>query len=100
MDTDQTNCGWLFLGVLSGTFSEMLASIRDQLPTETRMFYLTLPNNRSMSYYPENNATHFFTKPPQSFDLTRDYEVGLPEILVSTTYFNVEDKRILESLSL
>ena len=70
----------------------MLASIRYQLPTETRMFYLTLSNNSSMSYDPENNATHFFTKLPHSFDLTGDCGVGLSEILFSTTYFNVEDK--------
>ena len=55
------------------------------------MFYLTLPSNSSMDYYPENTASHFYTKLPQDVTLSGDYEVGLSEIQLSNTYFNIED---------
>eukprot|EP00745_Piridium_sociabile_P016481 TRINITY_DN24483_c1_g2_i1.p3 TRINITY_DN24483_c1_g2~~TRINITY_DN24483_c1_g2_i1.p3 ORF type:complete len:255 (+),score=34.22 TRINITY_DN24483_c1_g2_i1:1052-1816(+) len=53
------------------------------------MFYLTLPSNSSMEYYPDNQPSHFLTKLPQAIELNADYEVGLSEILVSNTYFNL-----------
>ena len=56
------------------------------------MFYLTLPSNSSMQYYPQNSASHFYTRLPQDVELNNDYEVGLSEIQLSNTYFNVEDK--------
>ena len=53
-------------------------------------FYLTLPSNSSMSQYPDNHGGHFYTKLPQSLDLsTIDYEVGLAEIQYSNTFSNV-----------
>ena len=51
------------------------------------MFYLTLPSNSSMEYYPDNTTSHYFTKLPQDIHLTGDYEVGLSEILFSNTLF-------------
>lgn len=56
------------------------------------MFYLTLPSNSSMEYYPDNSASHYFTKLPQAINLTGEYEVGLCEIQFSNTYFNVRDR--------
>lgn len=53
------------------------------------MFYLTLPSNSSMEYYPDNTASNYFTKLPQDINLTGDYEVGLSEIQFSNTYFNI-----------
>ena len=53
-------------------------------------FYLTLPSNSSMSQYPDNHGGHFYTKLPQSIDLSAMvYEVGLAEIQYSNTYANV-----------
>ena len=54
-------------------------------------FYLTLPSNSSMSQYPDNHGGHFYTKLPQSIDLSaKGFEVGLAEIQYSNTYANVK----------
>lgn len=53
------------------------------------MFYLTLPSNSSLQYYPDNSASHYFTKLPQTIDLERDFEVGLSEIQLPNSYLNV-----------
>ena len=42
-------------------------------------FYMTLPSNSSTDVFPNNNATEFQTKLPQTYHL-KDYEVGLAEI--------------------
>ena len=54
-------------------------------------FYLTLPSNSSISQYPDNHGGQFYTKLPQSIDLSAmGYEVGLAEIQYSNTYANVK----------
>ena len=53
------------------------------------MFYLTLPSNSSLRYFPDNHASHFITKLPQAQELTGQYEVGLSEIQFSNSYQNV-----------
>ena len=58
------------------------------------MFYLTLPSNSSMEYYPDNTASHYFTKLPQDINLTGDYEVGLSEIQFSNNYLNVKEEDV------
>ena len=55
------------------------------------MFYLTLPTNSSLNFYPENTASHYFTRLPQSIGMSGDYEVGLCEILLSNTYLNIPE---------
>ena len=42
-----------------------------------------------MDFYPDNQASHYFTKLPQTIQLSGDYEVGLSEIQFSNTYLNV-----------
>jgi len=54
------------------------------------MFYLTLPSNSSLQYYPENNASRFVTKLPQPQEYSGEYEVGLAEIQFNNTYFNID----------
>ena len=44
-----------------------------------------------MRYYPDNSASHYFTKLPQDINLTGNYEVGLSEIQFSNTYLNVRE---------
>ena len=58
------------------------------------MFYLTLPSNSSLKYYPDNNASHFITKLPQTQDLNGEYEVGLAEIQFSNNYLNVRESHV------
>jgi len=64
-------------------------------------FYLTLPSNSSMSYYPENTLANYITKLPQAFDLKGDWEVGLYEIQFPITWYNnYEEEAKLFLLSL
>ena len=49
------------------------------------MSYLTLRSNSSMGYYPDNNASHFFTRLPQPIEVNGEYEVGLSEIMFDNT---------------
>lgn len=44
-----------------------------------------------MNHYPENNASHFYTKLPQTINLTGDYEVGLSEIQFTNSYSNIKE---------
>ena len=53
------------------------------------MFYLTLPSNSSMVFFPDNNASHFVTKLPQPQELDGEYEVGLAELQFSNSYQNI-----------
>jgi hypothetical protein len=52
-------------------------------------FYLTLPSNSSMSFYPENTLSSFTTRLPNSIDLDGDWEVGLVEIQYPHNWYNV-----------
>ena len=53
------------------------------------MFYLTLPSNSSMNYYPDNTLAHFTTKLPQDVDLTGKWEVALVELQYPHSYYNI-----------
>jgi hypothetical protein len=44
------------------------------------MFYLTLPSNSSMNYFPNNTLTHYTTKLPKLMDMDGTWEIGLAEI--------------------
>ena len=52
-------------------------------------FYLTLPSNSSMTYYPNNTLTNFVTRLPKLFDLKGQWEVGLVEIHYPHTWYNI-----------
>ena len=51
-------------------------------------FYLTLPSNSSMKYYPENTVAQFTTKLNNMIELDGDWEVGLAEISVPSKVEN------------
>ena len=57
-------------------------------------FYLTLPSNSSMDYYPNNHAGQYYTKLPQELELTGDYEVALCEVMIDNSYLNVGEKEM------
>ena len=44
-----------------------------------------------MDHYPDNRASHFYTKLPQTVTLSGDYELGLSEIQFSNSFYNVEE---------
>jgi len=52
-------------------------------------FYVTLPSNSSMDYYPNNTVARFTTKPNSLIELEGDWEVGLTEISFPSFVENV-----------
>jgi hypothetical protein len=52
-------------------------------------FYLTLPSNSSMSYFPKNTLANYTVKLPQAIELSGDWEVGLVEIIYPHSWHNV-----------
>src|SRR5688572_29236230 len=52
-------------------------------------FYLTLPSNSSMNYYPKNTLTRYTTRLENAISLVGDWEVGLFEIQYPHSWFNL-----------
>ena len=58
-------------------------------------FYMTLPSNSSMAYFPSNTMAEFTTKLPKEVNLTGQWSVGLSDIMFpksfafSKTFFDV-----------
>lgn len=57
--------------------------------TQNKEFFLTLPSNSSVNYYPINNPTRFVTQLPHRIDLHGDWEVSLFAINYPYTVGNV-----------
>ena len=55
------------------------------------MFYLTLPSNSSLNYYPGNTLTHYTTVLAQDIDLSGRWEVGLSEIQYPRSWHNIQN---------
>lgn len=64
-----------------------------EAPTQKKkIFYLTLPSNSSVEYFPENTLTHYCTRLPQAINLTGgQWEVGLTEIQYPHTWYNMQE---------
>ncbi|GFS56123.1 uncharacterized protein TNCV_1650491 [Trichonephila clavipes] len=56
---------------------------------ENENFYITLPSNASMNYFPSNTQASFRTKLARPITLTGEWEVGLSEIFIPRTWFNI-----------
>ena len=54
-----------------------------------RRFYITLPSNSSVNYYPDNTLAHYTTKLANKVELEGDWEVGLAEISFPSEVENV-----------
>lgn len=52
-------------------------------------FYVTLPSDSSMNYFPENKISHFVTRFPTPLELRGEWEVGLVEFIYPHTWYNV-----------
>ena len=52
-------------------------------------FYLTLPSDSSMDYFPDNTLTEFRVKLPHTIHLSGDWEVGLAEISYPVNWSNI-----------
>ncbi len=60
------------------------------------MFYLTLPSNNSLQYYPNNTLTHFVTQLAHPINLHGSWEVGLAEIQYPHTWCNLTEEWLKE----
>ncbi|GFQ74451.1 uncharacterized protein TNCT_241071 [Trichonephila clavata] len=56
---------------------------------EVNDFYVTLPSNSSLSVFPKNTQAAFRTKLAPPIILSGAWEVGLSEIFVPRTWFNI-----------
>lgn len=54
-------------------------------------FYVTLPSDSSMNYFPENKISHFISRLPNPIELTGEWEVGLVEFIYPHTWYNVNN---------
>ena len=54
-------------------------------------FYLTLPSNASLNEFPNNKATSYRVKLPQSIDLEGVWEVGLYSISYPNTWYTLQN---------
>src|SRR5688572_26285448 len=54
-------------------------------------FYLTLPSNSSMNYYPKNTLRRYTTRLENAISLVGDWEVGLFEIQYPHSWFNLAE---------
>ena len=52
-------------------------------------FYVTLPSNASMQYFPQNTQSSYRTKLISPVILNGEWEVGLAEIFIPRNWFNV-----------
>lgn len=52
-------------------------------------FYLTLPSDSSLNFFPENKISHFITRLPTPIELVGDWEVSLCQLIYPRTWHNV-----------
>src|SRR5436190_6310218 len=52
-------------------------------------FYIVLPSNSSMLYFPENKTTQFTTELPRRIDLHGRWEVALTEIQFPCSFLHI-----------
>ena len=63
-------------------------------------FYMTLPSNSSMDYYPDNTASCYTTKLADTVELEGDWEVGLAEMSIPSAVYSVVANQCYYSISL
>ena len=63
-------------------------------------FYLTLPSNSSMKYFPDNTLTRFVTKLHNDVSLSGDWEVELVDIMYPRNWYNVNEQYVDVALDL
>ena len=54
-------------------------------------FYVTLPSNNSMQYFPDNKTSNFVTKLSRTPQLDGEWEMGLAEIVYPHTWYNIRE---------
>ena len=56
-------------------------------------FYVTLPSNSFMEYFPDNRTSNFVTKLSRTLQLDGEWEVGLAEIDYPHTWYNICEEK-------
>ena len=56
-------------------------------------FYITLPSNSSMQYFPDNKTLNFVMKLSRTLKIDGEWEVGLAEIDHPHTWYNIREKK-------
>ena len=54
-------------------------------------FYVTLPSNSSIEYFPDNKTSNFVTKLSRTLQLDGEWEVDLAEIVYPHTWYNIHE---------
>ena len=54
-------------------------------------FYVTLPSNSSMEYFPDNKTSNFVTKLSTTLQLDGERKVGLAEIVYQHAWYNIRE---------
>lgn len=55
-------------------------------------FYMVLPSNSSMDYYPSNTASRYTTLLPKHIELPGEWAIGLSEIQFPCNFLHIRDK--------
>ena len=55
-------------------------------------FYVTLPSDSSVGYYPNNTVARFVTKLSERIRIEGDYEMGLVEIIYPHSWYNIDNE--------
>lgn len=63
-------------------------------------FYVTLPSNSSMDYFPENTQSSYRTKLFSPIVLSGEWEVALSEVFMPKSWFNVNSRNNSYSVTL
>ena len=59
---------------------------------ESGQFYMTLPSNSSMTYFPDNTLAEYKVKLPNHVDLSESWEVGLASITYPHTWYTIREE--------
>ena len=54
-------------------------------------FYVTLPSNSSMEYFPDDKTSNFVTKLSSTLQLDEEWKVGLAKISYPNTWYNIRE---------
>src|SRR5664279_2701702 len=57
----------------------------------THQFFITVPSDSSMKWYPQNSVGRYTAQLPQPISLDGQYEVGLAEIIYPQTWYNIRN---------
>lgn len=58
-------------------------------------FYLTLPSNSSMDYYPDNTVANYVTHLPRNIQLEGVWEVSVVEVFYPCSFLTLDDSSVI-----